>query len=111
MLFYEVIPFASISSQHLGTLEEGFKMNQRFYPYLVTKKHEEDSTLQPSNDKPMDLLAARRLSDKASLLRPLQDEHLLEVYREAKKMNLSSEFIELLEEAISMRHLEHYQQA
>jgi hypothetical protein len=52
-------------------------------------------------------IAGRRLSDKASLLRPLQDEHLLEVYREAKKMNLSSEFIELLEEAISMRQLEH----
>lgn len=86
-------------------------MNQRFFPHLVTKQHEEDSTFQNSSDTPMDLMAARRLSDKASLLRPLQDEHLLEVYREAKKMNLSSEFIELLEEAISMRHLEHYQQA
>nr|AYQ75756.1 sporulation histidine kinase inhibitor Sda [Cohnella candidum] len=57
------------------------------------------------------MLAARRLSDKASLLRPLQDEHLLEVYREAKKMNLSSEFIELLEEAISMRQLDHRREA
>ncbi|WP_035155761.1 sporulation histidine kinase inhibitor Sda [Cohnella thermotolerans] len=53
------------------------------------------------------MVAARNLSDKASLLRPLKDEHLLEVYREAKKMNLSSEFIELLEDAIELRQLEH----
>jgi hypothetical protein len=33
------------------------------------------------------------------------------VYREAKKMNLSSEFIELLEEAIALRHLKHLQEA
>lgn len=86
-------------------------MNQRFYPYLVKKQHEDETPLQYSEDKPMDLMAARRFSDKASLLRPLQDEHLLEVYREAKKMNLSDEFIELLEEAISMRQLERYQRA
>ncbi|MBN2981497.1 MULTISPECIES: sporulation histidine kinase inhibitor Sda [Cohnella] len=54
-----------------------------------------------------DAIAARSLSDKASLLRPLKDEHLLEVYREAKKMNLSAEFIELLEDAIELRQLEH----
>jgi len=53
------------------------------------------------------MIAVRQLSDKASLLRPLKDEHLLEVYREAKKMNLSSEFIELLEDAIELRQLEH----
>ncbi|MBB6673137.1 sporulation histidine kinase inhibitor Sda [Cohnella nanjingensis] len=52
-------------------------------------------------------MIARNLKDKASLLRPLKDEHLLEVYREAKKMNLSSEFIELLEDAIELRNLEH----
>ncbi|MBB6637569.1 sporulation histidine kinase inhibitor Sda [Cohnella thailandensis] len=40
-------------------------------------------------------------------MRPLKDEHLLEVYREAKRMNLSHEFIELLEDAIEMRQLEH----
>ncbi|THF73585.1 sporulation histidine kinase inhibitor Sda [Cohnella fermenti] len=40
-------------------------------------------------------------------MRPLKDEHLLEVYREAKRMNLSAEFIELLEDAIEMRQLEH----
>ncbi|QJD88348.1 sporulation histidine kinase inhibitor Sda [Cohnella herbarum] len=57
------------------------------------------------------MVAARRLSDKASLLRPLKDEHLLEVYREAKKMNLSNEFIELLEEALSIRQLSHYREA
>ena len=56
-------------------------------------------------DNAADMMAARQLSDKASLLRPLKDEHLLEVYREAKKMNLSNEFIELLEEALSTRHL------
>jgi Sporulation inhibitor A. len=54
-----------------------------------------------------EMIAARQLSDKASLLRPLKDEHLLEVYREAKRMNLSHEFIELLEDAIEMRQLEH----
>jgi hypothetical protein len=57
------------------------------------------------------VVAARRLNDKASLLRPLKDEHLLEVYREAKKMNLSAEFIELLEDAISLRQLEQRNQA
>jgi hypothetical protein len=57
------------------------------------------------------VVAARRLNDKASLLRPLKDEHLLEVYREAKKMNLSAEFIELLEDAISLRQLEQRIQA
>ncbi|WP_230986903.1 sporulation histidine kinase inhibitor Sda [Cohnella fermenti] len=54
-----------------------------------------------------EMIASRQLSDKASLLRPLKDEHLLEVYREAKRMNLSAEFIELLEDAIEMRQLEH----
>ncbi|MBB6735350.1 sporulation histidine kinase inhibitor Sda [Cohnella sp. CBP 2801] len=53
------------------------------------------------------MISARSLSDKASLLRPLKDEHLLEVYREAKRMNLSAEFIELLEDAIELRQLEH----
>ncbi|WP_241158335.1 sporulation histidine kinase inhibitor Sda [Cohnella candidum] len=86
-------------------------MNQRTYPYLVTQQsNDSESYAQPSGS-PSDMLAARRLSDKASLLRPLQDEHLLEVYREAKKMNLSSEFIELLEEAISMRQLDHRREA
>ncbi|CAM3767222.1 sporulation histidine kinase inhibitor Sda [Cohnella lubricantis] len=56
-------------------------------------------------DTSSNMFSARSLSDKALLLRPLKDEHLLEVYREAKKMNLSSEFIELLEEAIEMREL------
>jgi hypothetical protein len=56
------------------------------------------------------MVPARMLSDKASLLRPLKDEHLLEVYREAKKMNLSAEFIELLEDAIALRQLNQAQQ-
>lgn len=86
-------------------------MTQRSYPYLVKTVHEEKTHYQASSQAPIELVAARRLSDKASLLRPLQDEHLLEVYREAKKLNLSNEFIELLEEAISMRQLEHLQQA
>lgn len=86
-------------------------MNQRSYPYVVSNHSEpglRHSTSAYTNVEPM---AARRLSDKASLLRPLQDQHLLEVYREAKKMNLSAEFIELLEEAISIRQLNHYQNA
>ncbi|MBW5448963.1 sporulation histidine kinase inhibitor Sda [Cohnella sp. CFH 77786] len=86
-------------------------MNQRTYPYLVSQQPESSESDPRSNGDPVELIAARRLSDKASLLRPLQDEHLLEVYREAKKMNLSEEFIELLEEAISMRHLEHRREA
>lgn len=57
------------------------------------------------------MISSRRLSDKANLLRPLHDEHLLEVYKEAKKMNLSAEFIELLEEAISMRQIVQQQKA
>ena len=83
-------------------------MRQRSYPYLV-KEHKPVSY--PIHDEPAAPLAARRLSDKALLLRPLQDEHLLEVYREAKKMNLSQEFIELLEEAIAIRQLEHRREA
>ncbi|MDB4865722.1 MAG: hypothetical protein JWR03_55 [Cohnella sp.] len=86
-------------------------MTQRTYPYLVKQQPQAGEPFPRSNDEPNELMAGRRLSDKASLLRPLQDEHLLEVYREAKKMNLSSEFIELLEEAISKRHLEHRREA
>jgi developmental checkpoint coupling sporulation initiation to replication initiation len=89
-------------------------MTTRTYPYLVPPQQQQQQThesVSSNHDETVDLMAARRLSDKASLLRPLQDEHLLEVYREAKKMNLSSEFIELLEEAITMRHLEHRREA
>jgi len=81
-------------------------MNQRSYPYLVSSQVEHSAHFHRPSDRTIDMMAARRLSDKASLLRPLQDEHLLEVYREAKKMNLSNEFIELLEEAISIRQLD-----
>jgi len=86
-------------------------MKQTAHPYLVPKRRMPGASAPQPDAGLADSISARRLSDKASLLRPLQDEHLLEVYREAKKMNLSSEFIELLEEAISMRQLEHRQQA
>jgi hypothetical protein len=86
-------------------------MPERSYPYLVTNSSEVKAPVKNVNEGPMDMVAARRLSDKASLLRPLKDEHLLEVYREAKKMNLSNEFIELLEEALSIRQLSHYKEA
>jgi developmental checkpoint coupling sporulation initiation to replication initiation len=86
-------------------------MNQRSYPYLVNKQSEDNTPLPHAHDSSIDMMAARRLSDKASLLRPLKDEHLLEVYREAKKMNLSSEFIELLEEALSTRQMDNYKKA
>ncbi|MGG1314263.1 sporulation histidine kinase inhibitor Sda [Cohnella laeviribosi] len=76
----------------------------RLVPRTSTSK--DSATASRSADIP-DTIAARSLSDKASLLRPLNDEHLLEVYREAKKMNLSAEFIELLEDAIELRRLEH----
>ena len=46
------------------------------------------------------------MQDKSMLLRPLNDEHLIEVYLEAKAMNLSSEFIQLIEEALRMRNIE-----
>lgn len=84
-------------------------MNQRSYPYVVSNHTDHSARYQQPRD--IEPIAARRLSDKASLLRPLQDQHLLEVYREAKKMNLSVEFIELLEEAISSRQLNNYQEA
>lgn len=86
-------------------------MNQRSYPYVVSNHSEPSLRYPTSGHTNVEPITARRLSDKASLLRPLQDQHLLEVYREAKKMNLSAEFIELLEEAISMRQLNHYQNA
>ncbi|MFC4601461.1 sporulation histidine kinase inhibitor Sda [Cohnella hongkongensis] len=86
-------------------------MLERSYPYLVATSSEEASVPGSTHTPPVDMVAARRLSDKASLLRPLKDEHLLEVYREAKKMNLSHEFIELLEEALSIRQLSHYKEA
>ncbi len=86
-------------------------MLERPYPYLVTTSSEELATAGRTSPTPVDMVAARRLSDKASLLRPLKDEHLLEVYKEAKKMNLSHEFIELLEEALSIRQLNHYKEA
>jgi len=86
-------------------------MHERTYPYLVTTSSEDMNPVRNSSHSSVDMVAARRLSDKASLLRPLKDEHLLEVYREAKKMNLSDEFIELLEEALSHRQLHHYKEA
>lgn len=86
-------------------------MLERSYPYLVNNSSEVKTPFRSANEGPIDMVAARRLSDKASLLRPLKDEHLLEVYREAKKMNLSDEFIELLEEALSIRQLSHYREA
>jgi len=87
-------------------------MKQTARPYLVPNQRTTGAPKTQSSDRLADNnISTRRLSDKASLLRPLQDEHLLEVYREAKKMNLSSEFIELLEEAIALRQLEHRQQA
>jgi hypothetical protein len=86
-------------------------MNQRSYPHLVNKQTEDNTPFPRANDSSIDMMAARRLSDKASLLRPLKDEHLLEVYREAKKMNLSNEFIELLEEALSTRQMDNYKEA
>ncbi len=85
-------------------------MTARSYPYLVNSQSEDKTPFQNANDSHIEM-AARRLSDKASLLRPLKDEHLLEVYREAKKMNLSDEFIELLEEALSTREMGHYKEA
>ncbi|WP_373228960.1 sporulation histidine kinase inhibitor Sda [Cohnella sp.] len=86
-------------------------MPEQTYPYLVSKQSEDKTLRTYVSDSSIDMMAARRLSDKASLLRPLKDEHLLEVYREAKKMNLSNEFIELLEEALSTRQLENYKEA
>ena len=86
-------------------------MHQQSYPYLVNNVSEDQTPYHRSSKSPIDMVAARRLSDKAALLRPLKDEHLLEVYREAKKMNLSDEFIELLEEALSIRQLSHYTEA
>ncbi|WP_256758322.1 sporulation histidine kinase inhibitor Sda [Cohnella sp. WQ 127256] len=86
-------------------------MPERSYPYLVTNSTEDHTPLRNINESHIDMVASRRLSDKASLLRPLKDEHLLEVYREAKKMNLSNEFIELLEEALSIRQLSSYKEA
>ncbi|BBI31118.1 sporulation histidine kinase inhibitor Sda [Cohnella abietis] len=86
-------------------------MPERSYPYLVTNTNEDNAPYRNINEGHIDMVAARRLSDKASLLRPLKDEHLLEVYREAKKMNLSDEFIELLEEALSIRQISHYKEA
>lgn len=86
-------------------------MTPQSYPHLVNKAFEESMPVGQVKERHLDVVAARRLSDKASLLRPLKDEHLLEVYREAKKMNLSSEFIELLEEALSIREMGHYKEA
>lgn len=53
----------------------------------------------PDNDYPV-------VHDKMILLRPLTDEHLLEVYHEAVAMGLSDEFIQLIEEAIRSRNLD-----
>jgi hypothetical protein len=86
-------------------------MTPQSYPHFISKQSEVNTPFRSANNGPIDMVVARRLSDKASLLRPLKDEHLLEVYREAKKMSLSNEFIELLEEALSNRQLEHYKEA
>jgi hypothetical protein len=51
-------------------------MSQRTYPQW-SKTTDEHAGSPTSRESSAELLAARRLSDKASLLRPLQDEHLL----------------------------------
>lgn len=83
-------------------------MNQSYHSLHLVPRHTPGSlnSTRDFNDESSHMIA-RTLNDKASLLRPLKDEHLLEVYREAKKMNLSNEFIELLEDAIELRNLEH----
>ncbi|XEC94826.1 sporulation histidine kinase inhibitor Sda [Paenibacillus tarimensis] len=43
--------------------------------------------------------------DKTLLLRPLNDEHLIEVYHEAKAMRLSDDFIRLIESALEQRNI------
>jgi len=53
----------------------------------------------PDNDYPV-------VHDKMILLRPLTDEHLIEVYHEAVAMGLSAEFIQLIEEAMRSRNLD-----
>ncbi|QHW31948.1 sporulation histidine kinase inhibitor Sda [Paenibacillus rhizovicinus] len=45
------------------------------------------------------------MQDRSLLLRPLSDTHLMEVYQEAKAMQLSEEFIALIEHAIEQRGL------
>ncbi|AJY75038.1 sporulation histidine kinase inhibitor Sda [Paenibacillus beijingensis] len=45
------------------------------------------------------------MPDKTMLLQPLNDEHLLEVYEEAKQLRLSEEFIELIEQTLEQRNL------
>ncbi|MEK0312236.1 sporulation histidine kinase inhibitor Sda [Cohnella sp. 56] len=83
-------------------------MNQSYHSLHLVPRHTPESlhATHAFNDDSSHMIA-RTLKDKASLLRPLKDDHLLEVYREAKKMNLSNEFIELLEDAIELRNLEH----
>jgi hypothetical protein len=46
------------------------------------------------------------MQDKSMLLRPLNDEHLIEVYLEAKAMKLSHEFIQLIEDALRSRNID-----
>jgi|GEM_PF-6187643 len=76
---------------------------QQLHTYEISRQSDDH----PLKESEYDDFLPRRLSEKASLLRPLQDHHLLEVYKEAKRMNLSAEFIELLEEAIAQRNLSH----
>lgn len=46
------------------------------------------------------------MQDKSMLLKPLNDEHLIEVYLEAKAMKLSLEFIQLIEDALRSRNID-----
>lgn len=46
------------------------------------------------------------MQDRSMLLRPLKDEHLVEVYLEAKAMQLSDDFIALIEETMRTRNIE-----
>ncbi|MFS0724696.1 sporulation histidine kinase inhibitor Sda [Paenibacillus sp. 1P07SE] len=48
-------------------------------------------------------LTSAGFKDKTMLLKPLNDKHLLEVYREAKAMRLSDDFIRLIEHALDQR--------
>jgi len=67
--------------------------DKRIWPSYVAERKTESSY-------------AVAMHDKSMLLRPLNDEHLIEVYLEAKAMNLSNEFIQLIEDALRTRNID-----
>ncbi|WP_260405236.1 sporulation histidine kinase inhibitor Sda [Paenibacillus sp. 598K] len=82
------------------TMRNFIKSSEPYAPHAATASV--DSSVRFIPERQVDATTAG-FKDKTLLLKPLNDKHLLEVYREAKAMRLSDDFIRLIEHALDQR--------